>query len=462
MKTWNYKITIFTNEGTIIIKNPIACKGTITRSLLSSSNSAEIELYNLSLSTRNKIYQDPYMMAEESKRIRIEVGYSNDGSISQVFYGRILQAYSTKQTGSTEVVTKISALCVDLFNESSITFDAGTSKRDAIKSLVTDLPDVSLNALGGISGEFTTPTTFDGNTLEQIQKITDGTAFIDNNNINVCLLNEVIDTPIPIISNDNVLLETPIRKGMQLEINFLMQPYLQIGQLLEIRSKIYPNFNGQYKVAGFTHTFLISESIPGQKTTKATLLIGGGLPVSNISTTDGTRETSFNKVKKEQIVSVNNDNAVSINEVYKYIKKTNGGIPPNSKITSSIAWADMIGQDNKPNERVQELSISRLTNCFVIATNLQRIIDKYYPGKKISVTSGWRSVQNNRDWGGKSNSKHLSGLAIDFHIDGVLTKTLEQLMRKTWSGGIGYVYSNVPKNFVHIQVDNTSKLINDV
>lgn len=459
MKTWKYKVTIYTNEGTIIVQNPIGCKGTISRGVLSDSNKADIELYNLALSTREQIYQDPYQDVKNSKLMRVEVGYSEDDSIQQVFYGRILQAYSMHSGGSTEVITKISALCLDLFNTSSITFEAGTSKRDAIKALATDLPNVTLANLGNVNGVFQTPTTFDGNTLEQIQKIAGGMATIDNEQMSVCLLNEVIDVPIPVISNDTVLLETPVRKGMQLELNFIMQPYLQVNQLLEIDSKVYLNFNGQYKLIEFTHNFLISESVAGQKTTKATVLIGDALPSSSYVISDDTSYSGFQKVKKEQITPVKGKRSQNIHEVSQYIRRNNGAIP-NTKITKSISWADVLGHNNKPNERVSELNIPKLANCYTIATNLQRIVDKYYPGKNITVNSCWRSIRNNSSCGGKSNSKHLSGLAIDFTIQGVSVKETQALFKQVWSGGIGWV--GIYPAFTHIQIDRTNKLINDV
>lgn len=463
MKTWNYKVTIYTKDDTIIIQNPIGCRGTITRSVLCESNKASIDLYNLALSTREKIFQEPYLMAENpnSKAVKIEVGYSEDGSVQQVFYGRILQAYSMKSSGSTEVVTRIEAICLDLFNTSSVTFDIGTTYKDAIKRLQADFPNLISNALGAINGSFKTPTTFEGNTLEQINKIAGGGAFIDNNTINAILNTEVIDVPVPIISNDTVLLDTPIRKEMQLDINFIMQPSLQVGQLLEINSKIFPSYNGQYKVLGFTHSFLISESVAGQKTTKATLYCGSALPLSQTNTTGEEKAVGFSKVKKEQVTPIGHKNAANIYEVYKYIKNNNGKIP-DTYITRSISWVEMLGHSNTPQQRLSNLTISDLANCFATATNLQRIIDKKYPGRGIEVTSGWRSPKVNKDFGGVSNSKHLNGLAIDFHINGVSIPELEAYMLATWSGSIGYVYKSVKKGFVHVQVDSKSRLVNDV
>lgn len=465
MKSWKYRVTIYASpakqnqEDDIIVTSPIACKGTISRGVFSNSNKAEIELFNLASKTRDQIYQDPYQDADNSKLLRVEVGYSEDDTVQQVFFGRILQAYSMKTSGSTEVVTKISALCLDLFNMSSITFEAGTSKRDAIKTLKEDLPNISSLTLGNVNGEFKTPTTFDGNTLEQINKIAGGSATIDNDHLSVCLLNEVIDVPVPIISNDNVLLDTPMRKGMQLELNFIMQPYLMVNQLLQIDSKIFSTFNGQYKVIGFTHNFLISESVAGQKTTKATVLIGDMLNSSPISVSGDPNYRTFNKVKVEQITPVKGEGAKDISRVYQYIKN-HSGTPPTWKVVGNITWYDLLKNDNWESEILQEINIPKLANCYVTATNVFKIANQYFKGKRISVNSCWRSVRNNKKWGGKANSKHLQGLAMDFLIDGVSRTEVYNLFAKAWGGGIGYVYTK--KGFVHVQIDHINKLVNDV
>ena len=476
MKTWKYRVTIYLNNAdkngnnTIVITNPIACKGTITRKIFSDSNEATIDLYNLSKGTRDKIYQDPYQLFENRHQIAIEVGYTEDDSMSLVFYGVVMQAYSMHASGSTEVITKIKALCLDLFNLSSRTFEAGTSKRDAIKDLAQDLPNVSLNALGDISGNFLTTTTFDGNTLEQINKIAGGTAFIDNKDLNVCLINEALDVPVPIISNDSILLETPVRRDLTLEVNSIMLPELLLGQLLQIEAKIFTDFNGQYKVIGFTHNFLISESVEGQKTTKATLHIGDSLPFADISITgvDNKMQNRFTKVKQETIIPVSESTKEAVIQVYKYIQTHKGQVPPGYVIKGtknsglSMSWDAFLGHSNQPQERLSEVNITTLSNIYVLAQNAFRVLSKYYGGKKISITSGWRSVRNNASVGGEADSKHLKGLAMDFHIEGVPLSQVEAVMLKAWSGGIGYVYKNISKNFVHIQIDKTTKLVNDV
>lgn len=55
--------------------------------------------------------------------------------------------------------------------------------------------------------------------------------------------------------------------------------------------------------------------------------------------------------------------------------------------------------------------------------HIQRIRDHY--GKAMTITSGLRCEYQNRKVGGLSDSKHLSGYAVDFYMPGV-TDTLER------------------------------------
>ena len=77
MKKWNYKVTVYSQDGTYIITNPITCQGTVSKAILSENNTANIRLYNLAPSTRNAIYQDPLTLdPAKQKLLKIEVGYS--------------------------------------------------------------------------------------------------------------------------------------------------------------------------------------------------------------------------------------------------------------------------------------------------------------------------------------------------------------------------------------------------
>lgn len=290
MKKWNgiYRITVYTNEETIIVKSPLTAQINVTRSILSESTKAAIKLFNLAPSTRNSIFQDVYTLKpSKQKYIHVEAGYGDEKSMSMIFKGRILQAYSHKSGGQTDIITEIQAMALDVFDcQTSGTIEAGTSKREAIQQHAGDMPNVILGNMGAIDGTFKTSTTFDGNTLDCINEIVGGRAFVDNGVLNVLLENEVIDVPVPVITDSNGLLETPVRRDANLTIKTLFLPDIIVGQLLEVKSEISPNFDGQFKVIGFTHDLTFGDGMSGTRTTTVDLWILPLLPGADKMLTD--------------------------------------------------------------------------------------------------------------------------------------------------------------------------------
>lgn len=449
-----YRVTVYNQDSTVIIgakgetdeqgttkivqdEARLTCKFSVTRGILSDSNKCNIQLYNLAPSTREKIFQDAWQYDEKKwKFVKLEAGY--DGQLVPIFMGRILQAYSHRSGGQTDIVTDIQAQALDIFDcQASYTFEAGTSYKDALQTMVSgSLPNVKIANVGNLEGTFQTPTTFDGNAMENISKLTGGNAYIDNDNLNVLMSNEVIDVPVPVVTESNGLLDTPDRRDANLEIKMLFEPSLIVGQLLEIKSGVAPNFNGQYKVVGFTHDCTISGAEAGTRTTTVNLYIGPFLPGAE-EIISGEVKGGFNKVKGMEIAPVNKKLGSQAREVYNYLQKYNGEIP-NVRITENISWADMIGHSNTPSERKRECSLAILTNCVATATQLQQIYNRYWKGRKLYITSGWRSNRNNRSCGGASKSYHLKGMAVDFHLGQARIKQDFKTMQLAWQGWLLY------------------------
>ena len=340
-----YRVTIYNQDDTVIVgaqeiedekgkkyivqdNEPyLTCQFTLTRGILSDSNKCTIQLYNLAPDTRKKIFQDAFQMSPDKwKFVRLEAGYNND--LSPIFMGRILQAYSRRTGGQTDVITEIQAQALDMFDcQTSYTFEAGTTYKEALKTIVTtSLPNVKLGNVGNLEGTFQTPTTFDGSAMENISKLTGGNAFIDNDQLNVLMSNEVIDVPVPVITEANGLLETPVRRDANLEVRMVFEPTLIVGQLLEVHSSTFPDFNGQYKVMGFTHNCNISGAQAGQRITTVNLYIGPFLPGAD-ETLAGQEDKGFNKVKNEDVTPVEPSNTG------KWIKPLTKW-----KITSEYGW----------------------------------------------------------------------------------------------------------------------------
>lgn len=454
-----YRVTIYTHEDTIIIKSPITCQMSVTRSVNTSSCRASVQLYNLAPSTRDRIFQDVFTIEpEEWKYLHIEAGYGgNEDDMSLIFMGRILQAYSHKSGGATDIITDIQAQALDLLDcNTSHSFIAGTSYKDIYNTLAQDLPNCVSGNIGALEGEIRTATTFDGNTLDEINKLTSGNTFIDNGVLNTIMNNEVIAVPVLVISDDAGLLETPMRRDASLSIKSIFLPELIIGQLLQIKSRIFENYNGQYKVLGFTHNCLFSPTQAGTRTTDVELWIGPLLPGAVIDVTGEKTQNNFNQVKGEKIEPVTSDTPATVRELYKIIKENNGNVP-NVQMTKNINWREVLVNNNRPAEIMQDLTLEIMTNVYYTGVYFQKILDKHFAGHSVKINSCFRTKGNNIRCKGASSSKHLLGLAIDFRINGVDLATQKNKFKSVW---IGKVLTNYA-TFIHAQLGSTKGIAND-
>jgi hypothetical protein len=228
---------------------------------------------------------------------------------------------------------------------------------------------------------------------------------------------------------------------------------------MEIQSGVQSDFNGQFKVMGFTHDCTISGAEAGSRTTTVNLYIGPFLPGAEEVLSGATTgfATGFNKVSGFEVTPVTDDMKEMLWGVYRYIRKNNGAIPP-WNVTSKITWADMIGHDNTSAERYSELTPSIIQNCEAAAKQLQAIYDKYWSGYPLHISSGWRSTRNNKACSGAPQSKHLIGQAIDFSFYGKynLNKAFKT-MQKVWQGFILY-----EGTWIHADIRGFKGYANDV
>lgn len=83
-----------------------------------------------------------------------------------------------------------------------------------------------------------------------------------------------------------------------------------------------------------------------------------------------------------------------------------------------------------------------------IRTNIQALVKELEVlrsaiNKPIKISSGYRSPQQNEKVGGKSQSYHMKGMAVDFYVPGMTTKEIRDIIEKLISegkmkqGGIG-------------------------
>lgn len=83
-----------------------------------------------------------------------------------------------------------------------------------------------------------------------------------------------------------------------------------------------------------------------------------------------------------------------------------------------------------------------------LVDRLQRLRTKI--GRPIYITSGFRTVEHNRNVGGSPNSQHLLGKAADIQVNGLSITALLAEVRSVGFRGIGLYDS-----YIHVDVRQT-------
>ena len=80
--------------------------------------------------------------------------------------------------------------------------------------------------------------------------------------------------------------------------------------------------------------------------------------------------------------------------------------------------------------------------------NMLDIVRKKY-GKSVVINSGYRTPEHNKSAGGKPDSSHLKGLAVDIACNNSTDRfLLEGILRE-----VGFKRIGVAKTFIHVDID---------
>lgn len=421
---WTWELTVTYEENgetkTKVVGFPLTIDFSIERNTFASANTGTFTIYNLAPSTRNSeaFFQDEFY-TDKTKIVTFKAG--KNGNLITCFKGFIRKAYS-KRNG-VNVLTELH--CIDLgtnaTNIINTTFEAGTLKLDAFKNIVSQSDGLTLGDIGNIEGEFKTPVTLVGQPLDVLNQISGGGTFIDKGVVHNLQNNQSRKVAVTVLKGETGLISTPQREGAGLTLTSILNPTLEVGQLLQIDDPIQTQFNNTYMVTGFRHNGTISGAVAGSRTTQINVLIGDYLNNSSFNVTQTTDKQPFSAVQGENVEVVNGQLVGSAFGIWQYIRKNNGKIP-NAKITPQISWRDMIGHENNDNERYNELTVEIISNCITIAQKLQLYINANTPAQKIIISSGWRSKRVNAKYSNASKeSAHLRGCAIDFKYANINT-----------------------------------------
>jgi len=450
--TWELSVTDGVNTHTV--GYPLTVDFSIVRNTFASANTATFSIYNLSPSTRSSdlFFQDRFNTSTY-KVVTFKAGYN--GHLITCFKGRMQESYTKRQ--GTEIITTMQCFDIGVPRDYiNVTFEAGTTFKEAYKTIIENLGQLELGAIGSLEGEFKTPITFEGSALDVLNEITGGCTYIDNGIINTLQPNECLDTSVPILNADTGLLNIPQRRNAEIVAEGIFNPNVEVGQLIEVQSK-ESKFSGTFQLTGFTHKGTISGAVAGSRTTTYNFLVGAMMPNGNYATTGTTEKQPFTKVKKEEKSAVATNFGADVYGVIEYIRSHNGQ-PPTWKVGhTNFTWKQLLlpaGTWNTQSQVYSQVTVPILQNCKVIAEKLYDYVQVNLPGSKIKIVSNWRSIETNAKLKNASKeSVHLRGGAIDFHIEGITNKVVfDKVFNKTWDK---FTYMFRTKTDYNIHVQNT-------
>ena len=121
------------------------------------------------------------------------------------------------------------------------------------------------------------------------------------------------------------------------------------------------------------------------------------------------------------------------------------GAPFSYKLTPNVTY----GEIALNSEARRFVAQHQCDTAMVLAQFVQKARDHF--GRPPIITSGYRPAKINAQVGGASRSEHLYDAkdtgAVDFYLDGLSVKALQDWADKQWPYSLGY---GAPKGFIHI------------
>lgn len=254
------------------IEPPFTIEFNIERAILSSANTANIRIYNLSPITRNRIYMDIFDFGNP-KNVILRAGY--DKNMPVIFNGNYRSAWSVREGNN--FITQLDCFS-DAFGfvngKTNRTFPTGTLLKTIIESVIGDIPGAALGFVGDFPGVTTRASSYSGNACDIVRELSGNALFFDLGNANALKDNECFEGSIAVLDSDTGLLNTPRREQQLIYLDILFEPRIQIGQRIRLDSQSEPIFNGDYKVISVKHQGMISDAVCGNLITTVGLFLG--------------------------------------------------------------------------------------------------------------------------------------------------------------------------------------------
>lgn len=278
---------------------PYSVDFTITRKAVAASQTATIRIYNLGEKTRGQMFKDENTTDKGSdggvvfRKLVFRAGYGDYKPV--IFNGYVRSCYSFRD--GTNFITEIEGYDggLDMALGYVTASNKFNNREDILKFLNSKLSGADsspiISSMTEAEAKKSSPervVVLCGNVWDLIQTYSDGKAFMDGGKLVVLADDAALSGEIPQISSSSGLLGSPKRGKNKIDLEMLFEPRLLPGQRINLKSTTNKWFNGDYRVAGFTHTGMISPSVNGDCRTSVTLwgpqefrIVGGNAQTLN-------------------------------------------------------------------------------------------------------------------------------------------------------------------------------------
>lgn len=269
-----------------VISFPLTCSFNIKRGISNAPNSMDIQILNLSKSTRDEIFQDRgnYFTngggSVAGRRIKLEAGYGDE--LYTVFRGNIFEAGSTRR--GADIITYINARdgaydtnLTQVFQTYKGTIDYPLTAKSLIEDLIGQFPNLQIGAVADDGAKFSRPVVCNGNVYEILKTYAGKGLFIDLEKVYYLRDFEVVAEEDIVIDASTGLLDTPNRQDAGLFLTTIFEPAAALGRSVQLKSTILPIYDGRYKINSITHECVMSGAVGGECKTTLGLLIEGQL-----------------------------------------------------------------------------------------------------------------------------------------------------------------------------------------
>ena len=270
-------VTPITRDGkkrgkSVVIKDPLTIRFEVKRMPMMGDSSATIDIYNLQPTTRRRLFLD-YFDFTNIQQVTLEAGYAN-GKFDLIYKGRVVTCRTRHE--NTENITRIEAqsglLVLDSYISDSMS--DGQYTDTVANEVLSKITDGETANFSPEAVSIPRPVALMGNKMAVLQTYTKGRTYVDNDKVIVLDENTCIDGEIRVIDDATGLLGVPEREQVTLTVRCIFEPRIKVGQGLEISSRISPEFDGQYKVWGVSHSGTMGLAASGQCITTIQLWTG--------------------------------------------------------------------------------------------------------------------------------------------------------------------------------------------